>query len=131
MSYQLPSEEKIVKAIQKVLKKAHCIQSQSLLKTLVMKEMNKKNEKYGLSPKRLRKLALDSPYISIDIHSRDGNPKKILKGCPVCDHPLKKVKNLTIWGGVVTLEYQCPYCGYWTGKKKRIPTRYIFTYRNP
>jgi hypothetical protein len=128
MSYRLPSDEKIAKAIQKVLKKAHCIQSQSLLKTLVMKEMNKKNENYGLSPKRLRILALDSKHISIDIHSREGNPKKILKGCPVCDHPLKKVKNLTIWGGVVTLEYRCPYCGYWTGKKKRIPTRYIFTY---
>lgn len=130
MNYQIPSDELIIKALQKVLKKAHCIQSQSLLKKLVMKEINKKDIKYGLSPQRLRKLALESPHVSLDIHSREGDPNKILKGCPVCDHSLKKVKNLTIWGGIVTIEFQCPNCGYWTGKKKRIPTQYIFTFKD-
>jgi len=38
----------------------------------------------------------------------------------------KRVKNLTIWGGEVTIEFRCNKCGYWTGKKKRIPTRYVF-----
>jgi hypothetical protein len=129
MSYHIPSDEIIIKAIQKVLKKSHYIQSQSLFKYLVVKELHKIDKKYGLSVQRLRKLALNTPEVSIDIHSREGDPKKMLKGCPVCDHSLKKVKNLTIWGGVVTIEYQCPNCGYWTGKKRRIPTRYVFTYK--
>jgi C4-type Zn-finger protein len=46
--------------------------------------------------------------------------------CPVCGGSLKNVKNLTIYGGKVTIEFSCKNCGYWTGKKKRIPTRYVF-----
>lgn len=129
MKYHIPSDEQISKALLKVLKKARIIQSQLLLKKLVSKELNTKKKTFGLSHHRLRKIALDNPHISLEIHSREGDPKKILKGCPVCDHSLKKVKNLTIWGGVVTIEFQCPRCGYWTGKKKRIPTRYVFHYK--
>ena len=43
--------------------------------------------------------------------------------------PSKGVKNLTIWGGEVTIQFQCSDCGYWTGKKKRIPTRYVFHFK--
>jgi hypothetical protein len=128
MSYHIPSDKQLTDLIRMVLKKAHTIQSQSLLKKLIMDELKKKNKVYGVSPQRLRKLAIKSSFVSLEIHSRDGDPNKILKGCPVCDHNLKQVKNLTIWGGVVTIEFQCPNCGYWTGKRKRVPTRYVFHY---
>ena len=130
MKYQILSDEQISVALQKVLKEARSIQSQSLLKKLVVDEFKKKKKKIGLTPHRLRRIALKNSHVSLEIHSREGDPDKILQGCPVCDHPLKKVKNLTIWGGVVTIEFSCPYCGYWTGKKKRIPTRYIFHYKD-
>ena len=129
MSYHIASDEQVGKVLQKVLKKTHTIDSQSLLKRLIMDELKKIDPLFGVSPQRLRKLAIASPFISLEIHSRGGNPKKILKGCPVCNHRLKQIKNLTIWGGKVTIEFQCPGCGYWTGKKKRIPTRYIFHYK--
>lgn len=128
MSFHVPSDEQVEKVLKKMLKKAHTIDSQSLLKKLVIDELHRIDPLFGVSQQRLRKLAIDCPFVSLEIHSREGSPKKILKGCPVCSHRLKKIKNLTIWGGEVTIEFQCPHCGYWTGKKKRIPTRYIFHY---
>ena len=98
------------------------------LSTQGVSELKKIDPLFGVSPQRLRRFAIDSPFVSLEIHSREGNPKKLLRGCPVCNHSLKQIKNLTIWGGEVTIEFQCPHCGYWTGKKKRIPTRYVFHY---
>jgi uncharacterized protein with PIN domain len=129
MTYHIPSDEQLTTALKKVLKKSRTIPTQTKLKKLVLKNLNKGKIKYGVTGDRLRKLAILSNIAKIEIFSREGDPKKPLRACPVCNHSLKKVKNLTIWGGVVTIEFQCPKCGYWTGKKKRIPTRYIFHYK--
>ena len=109
-----------------VLKKYRTITSQYKLKDLVTKELDTKKDKYGVSSSRLRHLAINSDFIKLEIHSREGDPKKLMNKCPVCLAKLKRVKNLTIWGGEVTIEYKCAKCGYWTGKKKRIPKRYVF-----
>lgn len=126
MSYQIPTEDQIKSALKKVLNKFRTVNTQYKLKDLVTKELNTKKEKYGISPSRLRVIAIKSDFIKLEIHSREGDPKKLMIKCPVCESPLKRVKNLTIWGGKVTIEFQCKKCGYWTGKKKRIATRYVF-----
>jgi hypothetical protein len=128
MTYHIPSDESIKKALVNIFKKTHIVNSQKELKKLVTSELKTKNKDYGISGKRLRNIALELDFIKLDIHSREGDPKKILSKCPVCDDSLSRVKNLTIWGGEVTIEFRCLKCGYWTGKKKRIPTRYIFHY---
>jgi len=130
MSYHIPSDEEVTTVLLKVLRKAHTIHSQAFLKQLIQQELQKNNPNSTVGVQRLRKIALQHPQITLEIHSREGDPKKILQACPVCGHRLKQVKNLTIWGGVVTIEFQCPHCGYWTGKKKRVPTRYIFHYNS-
>ena len=126
MTYHIPLDEDIEKALNIIFKKTHTVNSQKDLKKLVEKELKTKNKKYGVSGKRLRHIAINSDFINLDIHSREGDPKKILTKCPVCESNLKRVKNLTIWGGEVTIEFRCLKCGYWTGKKKRIPKRYTF-----
>jgi uncharacterized protein with PIN domain len=130
MSYQIPSDDQLISALKNVLKKHRTVTSQILLRTLVGEELNKGKESYGVHAERLRKLVVSQNIATVEIHSREGDPKKSFAVCPVCGHPLKRVKNLTIWGGVVTIEFQCPSCGYWTGKKKQIPTRYVFHYRD-
>ena len=122
------SDKQVESALNKVFKKIHTVSSQSKLKQMVDKELkqNKVKNKIGVSPSRLRNIAIASDFVKLEIHSREGDPKKIMTKCPVCSSSLKNVKNLTIWGGKVTLEFRCPNCGYWTGKKKRIPTRYVF-----
>jgi len=129
MSYHIPSDEIIKTALVNLFKKTQTVNSQKELKKLIIKEIKTKKKNFSVSEKRLRILALDTDFIKIDIHSRQGDPKKILSKCPVCESPLKRVKNLTIWGGEVTIEFRCSKCGYWTGKKKQIPTRYIFHYK--
>lgn len=126
MSYRIPPDDKIKKAVKKVFLKYNSVSSQHRLKKLVEKELKTKNKIFHVSEQRLRNIVLKSGLIDIEIKSREGDPHKILNRCPVCDNALQRVKNLTIWGGKVTIEFRCDNCGYWTGKKKRIPTRYIF-----
>ena len=126
MSYQIPSDEQVQKALKKILTKYRTVSSQIKLKKLLLKELNTKKIKYGISEARLRNIAIKSDFVKLEIHSREGDPKKTMNKCPVCSSSLKRVKNLTIWGGEVTIEFKCKNCGYWTGKKKRIPTRYVF-----
>ena len=129
MSYQIPSDEQVQKALKKILTKYRTVSSQIKLKKLLLKELDTKKIKYGISQARLRNIAIKSDFVKLEIHSRKGDPKKIMNKCPVCNSILKRVKNLTIWGGNVTIEFNCPNCGYWTGKKKRIPTRYVFHHK--
>ena len=126
MSYHIPSDDQIKNALEKVLKKFRTVHSQNRLKTLVTKELDTKKQKFGVTGGRLRNIAINSDFVKLEIHSREGDPKKLMVKCPVCGGTLKRVKNLTIWGGEVTIEFRCPSCGYWTGKKKRVPTRYVF-----
>lgn len=126
MNYHIPSDKQIETALKKVLTKFRTVSSQNRLKQLVTGELKTKKKTFGASGSRLRNLAIQSDFVRLEIHSREGDPKKVLTKCPVCGSSLKRVKNLTIWGGEVTIEFRCNLCGYWTGKKKRIPTRYVF-----
>ena len=126
MKQNFPSDKQVETALNNVLKKYHSVNSQNKLKKIVDKELSKKNKKFSVSTFRLRNIAINSNFVKLEIHSREGDPKKIMNKCPVCESSLNRVKNLTIWGGKVTLEFRCSKCGYWTGKKKRIPTRYVF-----
>ena len=126
MSYHIASDKQIETALKNVLSKFRIVHSQTKLKKLVNDELNSKKKKFGVSGSRIRNIALNSDFVKLEIHSREGDPKKILNKCPVCESSLNRVKNLTIWGGEVTIEFRCNKCGYWTGKKKRIPTKYVF-----
>jgi len=126
MSYHIATDDQIESIIKKVLKKFRTVDSQNNLKKLVEKELNSKKKKFGITGSRIRNIALNSNFIKLETHTREGDPKKLMFKCPVCKSDLHKVKNLTIWGGEVTIEFNCKKCGYWTGKKKRIPTRYVF-----
>lgn len=126
MAYHIPSDEQILGAVKKVFQKYHTVSSQYKLKGYVEKELQTKKQQFHVSQPRLRSLVINSGLVTLEIHSRDGDPDKILHKCPVCGGVLQRVKNQTIYGGEVTLEFRCELCGYWTGKKKKIPTLYIF-----
>ena len=126
MTYHIPSDEKVRKAVTKVLKKYRTVSSQYRLKELVEQELKTEKNEFHVSGSRLRNLVLKSGLVRIEIHSREGDPDKVLNRCPVCNNSLKRVKNRTIFGGEVTIELRCSNCGYWTGKRKRIPTLYVF-----
>ena len=126
MNYHIASDDQIRKSLEHVLKKYRTINSQIKLRQLVNNDLKSNKIRYTVSPHRLRNIAVQSNFVKLEIHTREGDPKKIMTKCPVCSSLLNRVRNLTIWGGEVTIEFNCSKCGYWTGKKKRIPTRYIF-----
>ena len=126
MGYHIPSDSDIKNALETVLKKLNVVNSQNKLKSLVSEELDKKEEKFGVTGSRIRNIAISSNFVKVDIHSRESDLNRPITKCPVCRNPLKQVKNLTIWGGEVTIKLKCVKCNYWSGKKKRIPTRYIF-----
>jgi hypothetical protein len=126
MEYHIPTDEQVIDALRRVMTKHTTVTSQHRLKSLVEKELHAKQHHYQVGESRLRLLSLQSGIARIEIYSRDGDPDKLLHRCPVCSSPLERVKNQTLYGGEVTLEYKCSSCGYWTGKKKKIPTLYIF-----
>lgn len=127
MSHKIPNEEEILQSIDKVIKEVRIIHSLYKFKELVQKELTKINIDYKISQKRLRLLALGSNFINIEIHARESEKKTGISKCPVCGSPLKFIKNKTVFNGTVTLGHKCTFCPYWTGIKRRVPIRYIFS----
>jgi len=105
------------------------VDSQRKLKGLVERDL-KGQERYKVGGPRLRLLAIDSGLVDLEILCRDTDEMRSLVKCPVCGARLKKVRNMTVFGGTVTLGYRCERCRYWTGLKRRVPTRYVFTRRS-
>jgi len=126
--YRIPSDALVIEALRRVTATKHSVESQRHLRRLVAKELTGK-ENYRIGERRLRLLALDSGDVGLHTICRESDVRKTLLRCPVCGTKPKRLKNETVFGGTVTLGYRCPRCGYWTGLKTRIPTRYVFTRR--
>ncbi|MFQ5910289.1 MAG: hypothetical protein ACE5IJ_06155 [Thermoplasmata archaeon] len=126
--YRIPKEEQILEALEKVFAMHRTVDSQRRLKQLVEKELGD-DEKYGVGEVRLRHIAIDVPWIGMEIHYRESPEMRALVRCPVCKSNLEKVRNLTVFGGTVTLGFKCEKCRYSSGLKRRVATRYVFTRR--
>ena len=125
-TYRIPKVDIVRDAITRVLGTRHQVNSQRQLKRLVERDL-RGDEHYRIGARRLRLAAIGSGLIDLEIHTRETAERKSQVKCPVCASRLRKVRNMTVFGGTVTLGYRCDRCHYWTGLRKRVPTRYIFT----
>jgi hypothetical protein len=128
-SYRIPNDARVRESLNRIFSTRPMVESQRRLKALVEKDL-KGEEKYRVGEPRLRVLAIESGLVSLEIRCRDTPEMRSLVKCPVCGERLKKVRNMTVYGGTVTLGYRCERCKYWTGLKRRVPTRYVFTRRS-
>ena len=126
--YRIPKDDVIRAAISRVFQTRHEVPSQRALKRLVEREV-RGSENFRVGGARVRRLVIDSGLVGVEIHARESEEKKGLTRCPVCGERVKKLKNMTVFGGTVTLGFKCPRCGYWSGLRRRIPTRYVFRRR--
>ncbi|MFQ5838703.1 MAG: hypothetical protein ACE5HJ_07970 [Thermoplasmata archaeon] len=124
--YRIASRDRVLRALKEVLGRRRVISSQRELKALLDWEMSKDGN-FLISGPRARQITFDSGLVEMEVECRETHELKSLFKCPVCNRRLRLVKNMTIFGGTVTLGYRCPHCPYWTGLKRRVPTRYIFT----
>lgn len=127
--YRVPDDERVRASLERIFSTRHEVDSQRKLKRLVEKDL-KSDEIFRVGEERVRKIAIDSGLVNLEIHSRETQSKKSMVKCPVCEERLTRVRNMTVFGGTVTLGYRCNRCGYWTGLRKRVPTRYVFTRRD-
>jgi uncharacterized protein with PIN domain len=127
MPYKIPKDEDIKSSIKNVMNSYGVINSQTKLKELVERDLRETDENFRVSPRRLRILALSADDVIVEIHCRESETRKSMAKCPVCNHKLKLVKNKTLYDGVVIIGHECTHCSYWTGMKRRIPTRYVFS----
>ncbi len=127
-TYRIPSDDRVLGSLVRVFSTRQMVDSQRRLKQLVERDL-KGEEKFRVGEPRLRLLAIESGLVDLEIRCRDTDEMRSLVRCPVCGERLKKVRNMTVFGGTVTLGYRCGRCKYWTGLKRRVPTRYVFTRR--
>jgi hypothetical protein len=121
------SDEEILGAALRVLESRRVVHTLNRLWSLVLSELDKGKTGSSLTRERLRRLAALHPSIHLTIHTRETDTTELPILCPVCTTKLSTVKNRTLYGWEVTLERTCPVCGFWTGRKRRVPTYYVFT----
>jgi len=126
--YRIPSDDRVRASLARVFSTRRAVNSQRQLKRLVEKDL-KGEEDFRVGEPRLRQIAIDSGRLDLEIHCRETGERRSLVRCPVCGERLRRVRNMTVFGGTVTLGYRCARCTYWTGLRKRVPTRYVFTRR--
>ncbi|MCX8173823.1 MAG: hypothetical protein N3F63_04355 [Thermoplasmata archaeon] len=125
--YALPSRDTIVEAAVNLYLSGRTVDSQEKLRKLILGKLQRDNNLYRLSGKRLRKVLIKAGIAKVQIVARESEGKRPYFLCPVCDARLTKIVNQTLNGTEVVIGYKCPTCGYWTHRKKRVPVRYIFT----
>ena len=128
MSYHIPTDDQVLSALKEVFSEYRTITTQHELRRIVERQLNKTLEDgtFVVSASRIRRLGIVKGIVDVKIDYREGDIKHLSSSCPVCGSRLKRVKNKTVFGGEVTIERRCKVCGYWMGKTKRIPARYIF-----
>ena len=127
-NYRIPTDDTVTALIIDVMRETPTVRSQRLLHKLVSERIagSNGNDSYRISERRIRRLAALSRSIELQIYCREGEEREFRNICPVCGKEMKPIRNATLYGWTVSTGRACDLCGYWTGKKERIPTRYVF-----
>lgn len=125
MGYMVPSDEEVLGALTRVMAREGTVPSQRELREDVLEELRILEGAYQVSGPRVRRLAVRSRYVDLDITlgTTDRDPPD---ECPVCGGEFEKIRNKTLDDEVVTIGWSCLRCPYWTGEDRRVPLRYTF-----
>lgn len=129
MGYRLPDENRLRSVLVEVVDRSGGVRTLNRLVDLVGQALARDDPRYRVSGERLRRIAVTSEAIRVQIHTRRSPSRRLQKSCPVCGSRMKRLENETLSGTRVVLEARCPTCPYWTGRARRIPTRYVFQSR--
>ncbi len=123
MSYRIPSEDEVAKAIENVLVRTPHIRSQRALCEAVSAELMCQDTDYRIGAERIRRIGISRQLFNLDISYADaGRPAG--KWCPVCGSILLSVRNRTLDGDTVELLRKCKVCGYAAKGNRSKPARY-------
>jgi len=130
MSYRIPKDYEIAKAIANVMSRTPRIRSQSVLNNLVQTELMCVDETFRVSGGRIRKVGIKNGLFDLEIRYARIHGIAPYKRCPVCGGDLKTVQNRTLEGGTVEMARSCKNCGYYANTDAVRPARYIIVRRD-
>lgn len=123
MTYRIPSEDEVAKAIENVLVRTPHLRSQRELCEAVATELMCMDTEYRVGPERIRKVGISRQLFKLCITYADtGKPAG--KWCPVCGSILLSVRNRTLDDSTVELMRKCKVCGYMAKGGCSRPARY-------
>jgi DNA-directed RNA polymerase subunit RPC12/RpoP len=126
-AYRRPKPEDVRWAARRALVRAgRSFPSQAAMRRALLPLLQSRDARFALGGRRMRALLVEAPGLRLRIRYGERSSRRPMSACPVCDHPLRPIRNQTLLGDEVTLGYRCERCGYWTHLKRRVPVRYIF-----
>ena len=127
MKWKLPSDELLLKAVEKVLKSRGIVHGQEKLERLVARELAKVDKNYRVSGKRIRKLLASVDWARISV--KFGN-HELAVFCPICMSKLKPVYTKNLAGKRIMIGLKCERCNYVTRPGGGKPRLYIFSFKS-
>ena len=126
MTYRIPRDEQVARAIDDCLVRTPRMHSQQELCDAVSAELAFTDPLYRVGPERVRRIGIESGIISIEIRYASAD-KDVGELCPVCGSELFAVRNRTLDGGTVEMSRNCRRCGYAAKGTETRPARYAQT----
>ena len=127
MAYRIPSAKVLEDSIRRIIREQQSIPSQRRFTELVLEDLKKKNPEYKVGEERVRRMAILRNLARVTIQYRETREPSRKRRCPVCSSPTEELHNLTLEDQLVELGFRCTKCPFWTGPRKRVPVRYIFS----
>ena len=122
---RIPKEE-IVRTIIESAIEDRGIGSQSELTSFIKERLSHGDDRYRISGKRARLIALEIPELVVHIETRAGEvPDK----CPSCSGKLDSIYMRNLKGDKILAKLACTVCPYEGRQNKWVPRRYAFTKR--
>ncbi len=129
MSYRIPKDDDIAKAIDNCLSRSPRVRSLTVLNDLVLTELLCVDESFRVSGERIRRVGIERGLFDLEItYARTEKPVRYTR-CPVCRGELESTKNRTLDWKTVELSRECRRCGYSAKNDANRPARYVITRR--
>ncbi|HUJ78480.1 MAG TPA: hypothetical protein VLX64_05670, partial [Thermoplasmata archaeon] len=95
------------------------------------RELGRAGARPAVGARRARRILLEAGAVRLAVVFAERAPGPGRSACPVCDGPLKPIRNRTLTGGTIAIGLACGRCGYWSHARKRTPVRYAVRLRPP
>ena len=126
---EIPSKEKVINAIKKVLSQRLKIESQEELAELALKELQKERKRYSLSPTRAKRIALEIKEIEVKAKTRKSINLQKIERCPICESEIIEIKVKNLANKEIIIGYKCTNCGYESDLEAFMPMKYVFLWK--
>jgi DNA-directed RNA polymerase subunit RPC12/RpoP len=119
-------DEEVVAAIAVVFSKRDKVETQRRLAQAVTAELARRKPGARVGGARARQLAIRSGIARVEMRLKEADGIDKVAACPVCGSKVRRVRNRTLSGGSVLTGLRCSECGWKSGRKLQLPSKYVF-----